>query len=145
MFIKKELKSHVSNFMIVLKEEIEITFFEFKNYTIVFIYKPVQVQFEMLVDSLNSFFQENQIHNNKQIILLGDFNIDFTKSDNRNKLLNLSIQFEFLFSDQTFTTDNNTQIDAILFNFNRKKFKIFDTYESYFSYHKALWAHIYID
>jgi hypothetical protein len=90
---------------------------------------------------LINFFIRNNITKKDKIILFGDFNFNF-KLNNNLKNFEYSLRdydLKSVLSINTSTTDANTQIDGAFSNLSKEEF-ISDLYESYFSFHKAIWV-----
>ena len=75
-------------------------------------------------------------------VVLGDFNVDIAQEDlslDAKKLLSFFARKEFKPQIQQWTTDKQTCIDHIFSGFPIASAGVFETY---FSYHKAIWLSV---
>ena len=109
------------------------------DWTIVGIYRspkvPVRQLCQAITETLNNIMPDNNI------IILGDFNINWLVETERRPLFNLLVRdkhYKQLIS--TYTTDNKTLIDHIYTNIKSHSDIQTGVLETYFSDHKAVWV-----
>ena len=109
------------------------------DWTIIGIYRPRKVSLRQLcqanAETLNAITPDNNI------IILGDFNINWLVETERRPLFNLLVRDKhFKQWISTYATDNNTVIDHIYTNINSHLDIQAAVLETYFSDHKAVWV-----
>jgi hypothetical protein len=142
VFVKNHLRTKVKflkdNQSRMNEKEVEIFMFEANNTLILGCYKAPNkslscIKSELLHLNYYDFLQKSY----KQIIFVGDFNHDLNNPVDEitgNKFIN---EIKLNLSLKAITTDGDTQIDWCLAQ-DQTAINC-GTYESYFSYHKALW------
>ncbi|CAB3983616.1 ATP-dependent DNA helicase PIF1 [Paramuricea clavata] len=107
---------------------------------IIGIYRSPRVAVSSLLTTLRAcILEENP---SSQVIIIGDFNINWLNELERRSLYSLMINelsLEQLIS--TYTTDNRTLIDHLYTNLNKGEVHA-GILETYFSDHKAIWASV---
>ena len=107
--------------------------------TIVGIYRSPKVPVTQLCQAITETL--NSITPDDNVIILGDFNINWLGETERTPLFNLLVRdkhYKQLIS--TYTTDNKTLIDHIYTNIKSYWDIQAGVLETYFSDHKALWV-----
>ena len=109
------------------------------DWTIVGIYRSPKVPVTQLCQAITETL--NSITPDDNVIILGDFNINWLVETERTPLFNLLVRdkhYKQLIS--TYTTDNKTLIDHIYTNIKSYWDIQAGVLETYFSDHKALWV-----
>ena len=106
---------------------------------IIGIYRSPRLPLSSLLAAIRTTLEENPF---SQLIVIGDFNVNWLDDVERTSLYNLMINensLEQLIS--SCTTDNGTLIDHAYTNFTKEYIQA-GTLETYFSDHKAIWASV---
>ena len=109
------------------------------DWTIVGIYRSPKVPVRQLCQAIAETLNSITPHDN--VIILGDFNINWLVETERRPLFNLLVRdkhYKQLIS--TYTTDNKTLIDHIYTNIKSHSDMQAGVLETYFSDHKAVWV-----
>ena len=123
---------------------IELTIIKIKSpvyLTIIGIYRSPKVPVRQLCQAIAETLHVNTITPDDNVIILGDFNINWLVETERRPLFNLLVRdkhYKQLIS--TYTTDNKTLIDQIYTNIKSHWDIQAGVLETYFSDHKALWV-----
>ena len=103
------------------------------------IYRSPTLPLSCLLPAIRTTLEENP---SSQVILMGDFNINWLDQEQRRSLYNLMINENALKQlISTCTTDNGTLIDHVYTNIIEEDI-LAGTLETYFSDHKAIWASV---
>ena len=112
---------------------------EHPQFIIIGIYRSPKFALSSLLAAIRTTLQENNFSN---VIVFGDFKVNWFDKVSRRSLYNLMINenaLEQLIS--TSTTDNGTLIDHVYTNMVEEEVQV-GTLETYFSDHKAIWASV---
>ena len=103
------------------------------------IYRSPKLALSSLLAAIRATLQQNQSSN---VIVIGDFNVNWFDEAARRSLYNLMINENALEQFiSTCTTDNGTLIDHVYTNMFEEEVLV-GTLETYFSDHKAIWASV---
>ena len=109
------------------------------DWTIIGIYRSPKVPVRQLCQAIGETL--NTIKPDSNIIILGDFNINWLVETERRPLFNLLVRDKhFKQWISTYTTDNKTVIDHIYTNIKSHLDIQAAVLETYFSDHKAVWV-----
>lgn len=115
LYFKK--RDDIVNFSV--EREVELSCIELKSYIIVSVYRPPNGQYDIFENVLEDVLKRLD-NKNKQLIVLGDFNINILSPSNlNNNLINLFLSFNLvnLFNEPTRIAKNSaTCIDNIFYN-----------------------------
>lgn len=110
------------------------------NYILIIVYKSPHYNNDKLICKLNELI--SQYINIKNVIILGDFNIDLITQRN-NKIVTLlqdTFRLNNCLDKGTFTTNNKTCIDWLFSNISKKIFS--QIYHVTYSYHNPIYMEI---
>ena len=112
---------------------------DFPHLIVIGIYRSPKLVLSSLLAAIRATLQENHSSN---VIVIGDFNVNWFDEVARRSLYNLMINENALEQFiSTCTTDNGTLIDHVYTNMIKEEVQV-GTLETYFSDHKAIWASV---
>ncbi|CAB4032889.1 Hypothetical predicted protein [Paramuricea clavata] len=105
--------------------------------TVFGLYRSPSIALSRLLAALRTIHDENL---SAQIIVIGDFNVNWMVESERQSLYNFMVlENSYRQMISSFTTDNRTLIDYIYTNLIENEIHT-GVLEAYFSDHKAIWA-----